>query len=230
MKFTSEELDFMSCHKAALMPASFIDSDHPEVIRFAKEVTKGKSSDLKIALALFYAVRDTITYDPYQNFNDPNTYRASYALANKRGFCMPKASLLAAVARAMGIPALVGYADVKNHITTPRLREHMTETDLFMWHSYTMLYLNCRWVKATPAFDLKLCEKAGLKPLEFDGKNDSLFHPYDIKGQKHMEYVKERGMWSDVPFDLILPDMQKYYPKLCKEVIKGDFCGEVSPT
>ena len=34
-----------------------------------------------------------------------------------------KASLLAACARAIGVPARVGYADVRNHLTSPRLYE-----------------------------------------------------------------------------------------------------------
>jgi hypothetical protein len=46
---------------------------------------------------------------------------------------VPKAAVLAAVARAAGIPARLGYADVRNHMSTERLRQTM-KTDVFVWH------------------------------------------------------------------------------------------------
>src|SRR5574341_322846 len=65
-----------------------------------------------------------------------------------------------AVARVVGIPARVGYADVRNHLSTPKLRE-LVGGDLFVWHGYAELHLEGRWVKATPAFNLTLCERFG---------------------------------------------------------------------
>ena len=124
-------------------------------------------------LQLYSVIRDTIIYDPYVNFADPANFRASGVLAAGRGFCIGKSALLAASARVIGVPARVGYADVRNHLTSPRLYEKI-KTDIFLWHSYTELYLSERWVKATPAFDRALCERVGLKPLEFDGATDSL--------------------------------------------------------
>src|SRR5665647_1478457 len=170
----------------------FVDSDNPQVIAFAKQTTEGAVDPLAAVLRLYATVRDSIIYDPYVNFADPNNYRASGALAAGRAFCIGKSALLAASARVIGVPARVGYADVRNHLTSPRLYEKI-KTDIFLWHSYTELYLSGRWVKATPAFDLALCDRAGIKPLEFDGETDSLFQPFDQAGRKHMEYLKDRG-------------------------------------
>jgi transglutaminase-like putative cysteine protease len=128
------------------------------------------------------------------------------------GWCVPKAALLAACARAAGIPARVGYADVKNHITTPELTAKMG-TDLFVFHGYTEFLLEGKWVKATPAFNLSLCTRFRVKPLEFDGTADSLFHPFDEDDRRHMEYVRERGSFADVPADEIKRVFSQTYPK-----------------
>ena len=136
--------------------------------------------------------------------------------------------MLAAAARSIGILARVAYADVRNHLSTKKLLELMGG-DLFIWHSFTELYLEGRWVKATPAFNLSLCQRFGVHPLEFDGRHDSLFHEFDREGRRHMEYVRERGHYPDVPYEAIINDFQKMYPRwmaLVSEGQRGDFAGE----
>ena len=209
-----------------LNASRFIDSDTPQVIAFAKETIAGATNSRAAVLRLFAKVRDSIIYDPYVNFADQANYRASTVLAAGRAFCIGKAALLAASARAIGVPARVGYADVRNHLTSPRLYEKI-KTDIFRWHSYTELYLSERWVKATPAFDRALCERAGIKPLEFDGENDSLFHPFDQTGRRHMEYLTDRGSFADVPFDIVIADFRANYPSLMSgHGLAGDFRNE----
>jgi transglutaminase-like putative cysteine protease len=218
-----------------LTPGRFIDSDSPQVIAFAKKATEGATDSRAAVLRLFAVVRDGIVYDPYVNFADPANYRASTVLAAGRAFCIGKAALLAAGARIIGVPARVGYADVRNHLTSRRLYEKI-KTDIFRWHSYTELYLSGRWVKATPAFDRALCDRAGIKPLEFDGDSDSLFHPFDRSGRRHMEYLTDRGTFADVPFDTIVADFRANYPSLMSgDGLSGDFrseavAGSMEPT
>lgn len=195
---------------AYLQPAQFIDSAHPAVVAFARQHARGES-DLERAVSLYYAVRDGIRYNPFLDFSRDEAYRASSVLELGEGFCVGKAALLAACARAVGVPARVGFADVKNHLTTPRLRELMG-SDLFIYHGYTELLLEGRWVKATPAFNLVLCERFKVKPLEFDGHADSIFHPFDTDGRRHMEYVHDRGTFADVPAEQIKRDFKDYYP------------------
>lgn len=209
-----------------LAPGTFIDSDSPPVTTFATQAIAGLADPRAAILRLYAVVRDTIVYDPYVNFADPANYQASGVLAAGRGFCIGKSALLAASARVIGIPARVGFADVRNHLTSPRLYEK-TKTDVFLWHSYTELYLSGRWVKATPAFDRMLCDRVGLKPLEFDGQTDSLFHPFDPAGRRHMEYLRDRGVFADVPFDVIKSDFLLTYPGLMSsDGLSGDFRSE----
>ncbi len=195
---------------ACLAPSRFVDSDAPAIRAYA-EARAGEGTDIERACRLYYAVRDDLRYDPYDIDYSPEGFSASATLARGRGFCVTKAAVLAASARAAGIPARLGYADVRNHLATPRLIERMG-TDLFLFHGYVDLWLDGRWVKATPAFNIEMCVKFGVLPLEFDGRADSIFHPFDGKGQRHMEYVNDRGVYADVPYDEILAEFRRVYP------------------
>ena len=201
---------------ALLQSTAFIESDATEVIRFAREAVSDAKNDLEKGVMLYYAVRDEIRYDPYRITLAEDCYRATTVLRERAAYCIPKAVLLTAAARAVGIPSALGFADVKNHLTSEKLLQAMG-TDLFIYHGYSMLKLDGNWVKATPAFNLSLCEKFGVKPLEFDGRSDALFHPYDAQNRRHMEYVNERGIFADMPFEEIVSQFQSFYGKFCQQ-------------
>lgn len=195
---------------ALLQPTPFIESAAPEVVRFARETVSDATNDMERGVMLYYAVRDEIRYDPYRITLSEDCFRATTVLRERAAFCIPKAILLAAAARAVGIPSALGFADVKNHLTTRKLREAMGR-DVFVYHGYTVLKLGGKWVKATPAFNLSLCQRFGVRPLEFDGKSDALLHPYDAQNRKHMEYLNERGLFADFPFKEIAATFRSYY-------------------
>lgn len=188
----------------------FLDSDSDTVREFAK-AAEGAATDREKAVRLFYAVRDGIRYDPYRIGFKREDFQASAIIKKGYGYCVYKAIVLCASARACGIPARVGFADVRNHLTTERLRELM-KTDLFIFHGYTEMFVEGKWVKATPTFNLSLCERFGVKALDFDGVNDALLHPFDSRGQKHMEYVNDHGSFADVPHELIVEMFRRHYP------------------
>ena len=166
-----------------LAPSTFVDSDAPVVVAYAERLAGGATDPLE---------------------------KARRTLERRYGFCITKAALLAAVARAQGIPARLGFADVRNHLTSPRLREHMG-TDVFVFHGYTELHLGDRWVKATPAFNFSLCERARILPLEFNGVDDSIYHPFDADGRRHMEYLRYRGEYLDIPVEELLAAVVSTY-------------------
>lgn len=202
----------MSTTEDYLASAEYIDSAHPAVKAFAAEHARGPG-DMERGVTLYYAVRDRIRYNPFLDFTKPSAFKASDCLALGEGFCIGKASLLAATARAAGIPSRIGFADVKNHLTTPRLLEFMGR-DEFIYHGFAEMLIDGKWVKATPAFNLALCEKFRVKPLEFDGRNDSIFHPFDADERRHMEYLRDRGSFADVPVAEIREAFREYYPRL----------------
>jgi transglutaminase-like putative cysteine protease len=197
---------------ALLRPTRFIESTAPEVVRFARQTAGDARDDVERGVMLYYAVRDEIRYDPYRIALNEDCFRATTVLREGAAFCIPKAILLAAAARALGIPAALGFADVKNHLTTARLREAMG-SDLFIYHGYTVLKLAGRWVKATPAFNLTLCERFGVRPLDFDGRSDALLHPFDTQNRKHMEYVNDRGNFADFPFQEVATSFRTTYAR-----------------
>ena len=193
-----------------LCPTWFIDSDDPGVKAYAAQITKGCTNDEERAVKCFYAVRDGIRYDPYSITSEPLDYRASVTLDRGVAYCIPKAVLLTALARAVGIPARLGFADVRNHLASKKLLAQLG-SDLFIFHGFTELWLAGSWVKATPAFNIELCRRFGVRPLEFDGRHDSFFHEYSVDGQRNMEYVGSRGNFADLPLEEILTAFQKEY-------------------
>jgi transglutaminase-like putative cysteine protease len=208
-----------------LRPTYYLDADHPAIRGFA-ERTAGEAGDATAkAVRLYYAVRDGLLYDPYSIDFRPEACKASAVLARGRGYCVAKACVLAAAARALVVPARLGFADVRNHLATERLRRVMG-TDIFYYHGYTEFYLEGNWVKATPAFNIELCRKFGVLPLEFDGRSDSLFHPLDAQNRRHMEYVNDRGHRADLPYEEIREAMLRYYPGGAEALGTGDFHAE----
>ncbi|MDI1274789.1 MULTISPECIES: transglutaminase-like domain-containing protein [unclassified Polaromonas] len=193
-----------------LAPGRYVDSDHPAVIAFARRVADLAMTPREIAVKLYYAVRDEFLYDPYYFDTTVEGLKGSHVIEAGRGFCVPKAALLAAAARALGVPARLGYADVRNHLTSKRLYD-MMGTDLFVFHGYTELWVDGQWLKATPAFNRSLCEKAGIRPLEFDGSADSVFHEFDVSGRRHMEYVHDHGTYADLPREELLATWREHY-------------------
>jgi transglutaminase-like putative cysteine protease len=193
----------------SLRAAVMVNSDHPRVQAFVAEHAIGKD-DRERAVALYYAVRDGFKYDPYRFDLTEHAMSASTVLEQGYGWCVTKAALLSAACRAAGIPSRLGFADVRNHLSTQRMRE-MMQTDVFIWHGYCEIWLNGAWRKATPAFNISLCDKFGFLPLEFDGVSDSIYHPFDRVGQRHMEYLAYHGNFDDVPLKQIVSDFDRVY-------------------
>lgn len=193
-----------------LSPTTIIDSDHPDIVDYAR-VKVGKTNDpVQMAVNLYYAVRDGIWYDPYYPFYRPEHYRASNVLKSGRGYCVCKAALLCALGRACQIPSRVGFADVRNHLSTRELLDFMG-TDLFVFHGFTEFWLEGKWVKATPAFNKELCDRHKVAPLAFNGRDDAVFHPYNLEQKTFMEYVADHGTYADIPVQTIVKAWKTAY-------------------
>ena len=193
-----------------LSPTSIIDSDHPGLRNYARQIVAGVTHPAEVAVKLYLAVRDGIRYDPYTPFYLPEHYRASSVLKRGRGFCVPKASLLCALGRACRIPSRVGFGTVRNHLATRQLIEFLG-SDLFVYHGFVEFHLDGKWVKATPAFNRELCERHHVPPLEFNGREDSLFQAYNLEDRKFMEYVEFHGVAADIPVDRLVEAWMKVY-------------------
>lgn len=196
--------------EADLSATASFDYDEPAVRDWALHAVGEQTEQAGRAAALFASVRDMIRYDPYAIDLRPEAFKASVILASERSWCVPKAILLVAGARAVGIPARIGFADVRNHLSSEKLRGRMG-SDLFVFHGYCALYVGGGWLKASPAFNSELCERFGVPPLEFDGRSDALLHAYDGQGRRHMEYVNDRGTWTGVPLEAMYEAFRENY-------------------
>ena len=199
--------------KEYLEPTFFIDSDNEGIIVFARRHTTGIDSDKDKAIALYYAVRDSFKYDPYHVDLKPERMKASVLLENGFGYCVEKANLLAASARAIGIPARLGFSNVKNHLSSEKMIQ-VLQSDIFVFHGFAELWLNGRWVKASPAFNKQMCERFAVPATEFNGEDDAIFQQYDAEGRRFMEYVKDHGSFADLPRELFISELKTFYPHL----------------
>lgn len=207
------------------LPSPCVDSDHPTISALAKKLVDPGLGQRENSVTLYYWVRDEIRYNPYTVSGEMSHYRASHTLAQGEAWCVPKAILLAALCRAARIPARLGFADVRNHLSTAQMRE-MMGTDVFLYHGYTAIYLDEKWLKATPAFNVQLCDRFGLLPLEFDGSQDSIYHPFDQEGKRHMEYLNDRGQHLDLPYDEMMAVFHSHYPKMMAALDQGATSGK----
>ena len=199
-----------------LLPTFVINCDHNLIIDYAKKTIKsngnGTGDPVEMAVKLYYEVRDGIWYDPYSPFYLPEHYRASEVLKKGRGYCVAKATLPCALGRACGIPSRIGFATVRNHLATRQLIEYIG-SDRFVYHGYTEFLLDGKWVKATPAFNKALCERHQVPPLEFNGREDSIFQPFNSEKKRFMEYLEDHGVFADIPVKKIVAAWEKEYGK-----------------
>lgn len=195
-----------------LAPAEYVDSDHPAIAAFAARTVMADMPVTEKVRRLYLAARE-IRYDPDLDYSDPEIYRASSVLNAGAGYCVGKAALFAALCRASAIPARVAFADVTNHLSSEKLREKMG-TNYFAWHGFTEVFLDGRWVKASPTFNSTLCARFGVAPLDFDGGSDALLQAYDGAGRTFMKYEVLHGAFHDVPAKFLIAEMARLYPSL----------------
>ena len=113
-----------------LRPTAAIDCDNESVKRQANQLTEGQGSATDKAKSLFRFVRDEVRYRFYALSDFLDDYRASATMARGEGFCIQKAIVLAALARAVGIPARLRFAVIRNPLARIRSRDYWGETCL----------------------------------------------------------------------------------------------------
>lgn len=210
MADVSDQSDAPRTEGKYLSPTDILNSTHEDIVAYAERVVGDAANPVDKAVKLYYAVRDDIWYDPYSPFYLPKHYVASNVLKRGRGYCVGKAALLCALGRTCGIPSRVGFATVRNHLATRQLTEFMG-SDLFVYHGFTEFWLEGQWVKATPAFNSALCRLHKVRPLEFNGREDSVFHEYNNENRRFMEYVDDHGSYADIPVDTIVAAWKSAY-------------------
>ena len=81
-------------------------------------------------------------------------------------------------------------------------------------HGMVHIFLNGKWLKASPSFNSSLCHKFKVKPLEFDGVSDSYLQQYNSEGTRFMEYTDDYGHFADVPLSFMKKNIRENYPHI----------------
>jgi transglutaminase-like putative cysteine protease len=176
--------------------------------------SEGPLTHKEFAIKAYLYVRDNWPYYPYRFSLINEDWKASELIGHNKGHCIDKVVILIAILRAAQIPARLGLAKVKNHIAVDQIVEKFG-SDVLVPHGYIEIYLDSKWIKATPAFNKELCKLLNVHPLEFDGETDSVFQEFDQTGnQVFMEYLEDYGTFNEVPLPLMLELMRTHYPKI----------------
>ena len=195
-----------------LAPTRLIDSTHAAVIEQARRLTAGCTSDRERLERIYYFVRD-MPYDILAAFRDlaAGRGRASDVLQAGRAFCMGKASSFVALCRAAGIPARVGFQQLR----CPD-KPFMSEEVRRLWgdrslprHSLGEAYLDGRWLKLDATIDAATAAARG-RPYtrQFDGRHDIP----TVEGP----IVRDLESHADYP-----PDVAAWYETMAREVMRA---------
>jgi transglutaminase-like putative cysteine protease len=199
--------------KKYLKNTKYLNWKNEDIKTKSHSLTKSTDDLIEKSIILFDYVRDNIIYNPYQNFLSTELYVSSNIINSKSNFCVPKAILLASMARAVKIPSRLGFAHLRNYLLPESFKE-VIGSDIIYGHGFTELYLNNKWLKLTPAFDSKMCMDSNYRTVKFNGKDDALFPSDDINGKKHIEYLEYENSYDDFSLE--------WYISLVKEKYKDN--------
>jgi len=219
------EIEYLSIQNHKPNPMSYVENSHlldyksPEIQRIILELKSSKLSEKQKAVQIYLKVRDGWRYNPYKLCFEKDCYKASTIAKKKDVHCIEKAILLAACLRGIGIPARLHLAKLKNHIGVERLVEKFGTNELTPY-GMVDICLEGKWLKVSPDFNIELCERYNITPLDFDGENDSIFHEFDKAGNVFMEYLEVYGHFEEVPADFIFENFKTNY-SMIYEQFKG---------
>jgi len=206
-------MDSSSDIEELLKPTFFLDWDHPFVLKKAQDLVKdiSEGNQVKRAVTLFYFVRDEVKYSVSDSHNaiHKETLKSSTTIERGFGFCIPKAILLASIARAIKIPSKLHFFDIINHLSLKNVENK--ENIPLLFHGFVELYINNRWVEANCAFDKELCLRKNYPVVEFDGINDALFSKTNKIGENFVDYIEDLGTYNDVPHQKIVKAWKERY-------------------
>lgn len=180
-------------------PTDVIESEHPAVVARAQELVRGLTGERERAEALFLWVRDAIAYDFTPDLRTRADWAASGTLARGRGFCQQKAVLLAALARAAGIPSAITFQRIVDHKLKDTRFEAMLPGGLITFHGLDFLWVDGAWRPADATLDAGLCARRGYRLTELWPGDAARLPLLDLAGEPHFDILLESGPFADQP-------------------------------
>ncbi|NLO24608.1 MAG: transglutaminase domain-containing protein, partial [Clostridiales bacterium] len=126
-----------------LAPSAYIDSDHEDIKDIAKDLTEKSVTDMEKIRAIHKWATSNIEYDYNAYLEGDNTMRAASEIIKRgKGTCRDYSFVVAALARALGIPARVVYGSTAG--------AGGWDAQLHAWNE---LYADGRWVTVDTTWD-----------------------------------------------------------------------------
>lgn len=182
-----------------LEPTPFIESTHPAIAARVRELALDALSPRERAARLFEHVRTDVRYEFMAKFQRDD-YLASNVLSNNQGFCVQKAVLLAALARAAGVPTALVLCDMRDH-ALPEKVIRVIGTNVMHHHGLNAFHLDGRWITVDASLDRRFLDKKRYPRVPFDGTNDALLPEHTVDGGRAAEYVTFHGRFAEFPFE-----------------------------
>jgi hypothetical protein len=156
-----------------LAPTPDVQSNSPEIIKLAMQITEGLYSDMEKTKAIHDWVASHIEYDVEGN---PHEYSALETVHGRKAICNGYANLTAALNRAVGIKAKIISGTANNTISSDS-------------HAWNETFIDGRWVIQDTTWDAG--EVNDKKEFEFY-LTHKYFDPDPIKFAKNHSKVYER--------------------------------------
>jgi transglutaminase-like putative cysteine protease len=199
-----------------LDPAAFtgatdvIDSADEAVRALAQRYSADAADEPGRVRALFDWVRDEIRYDMGPVLGERRDWTASLTLRRGYGFCQQKALLLAAMLRAIDVPAGIGIEQLLDHKIPPHFAAYMGGRHIPL-HGYTLAFVSGRWQRIDATLDTALCERKRYRVVQYAPGSDRLLPETDLAGEPHVEHVGVVGEWADLPDDIVAATLDLPY-------------------
>lgn len=203
--------------KLCMSSTEFFDSSHETIHRCLQGLNIGSQPLTERAQIIFGFVRDQIEYEFKAKLRRAE-YRASHVLSEGRGFCIQKATLLAALGRGAGIPTALVLSDLRDR-TLPRNIVDAMGTDVLYRHGFNAFFLNDHWLLVDASLTRALATRKGLRLVNFDGLNDALLANTTVRGTPHAEYIRWHGLFADLPYQEIMETFRQLYSNANLEVL-----------
>lgn len=197
-------------YEAQLEATYYIDSDHPEIQNTVRRLSEDCAEPAETIQKIYHFVRDQIPYNMYAVAGNQEYYKASKILSMGNGFCVQKAILFTAMARAAGIPSRLVLVAIRNHLT-PSDVVQLLGGNVFFPHAYSQFLIDGQWINVAATYDRSLCERLNVPVPDFDGRSDTLLPKADNTGRQFIEYVANYGVFDDLPWQFIQDTIPAYY-------------------
>jgi transglutaminase-like putative cysteine protease len=168
-----------------LLPSLAVQSDAPEIVALAQQLTEGLQTDREKAYAIFHWIAKTIEYDEVGQKDKSYTAKSLDALTvlqSKLTVCEGYSNLYAALLRAVGIRSkvIIGKAFTHGRPSDVSPAQVCEKDDESRWygHAWNAVYVDNRWILVDSTLAALYNGAEGTINDNFDRKEDEFSYSH----------------------------------------------------